>query len=366
MLDLLKLWRNGTTHERDRRERSAIGLMVALIWTVNALNHRPKDMAGERAMLSFLLPWRNGLDGVARPVREQGVLFFNGLLYNLGNYPIPRLMVVTSDSDLQRMIGNSVTVETLRLRLPSAIVARRRRDPNEEEVIEAGRVIKRARSNNKAPMTAIVRVPKDAPNPFNYLRNDFVMESASSVDDFLSALHQLWLQFQGDMMEKFPYARSMGSYASFDGTNKTRYAPKLFQQCQLHEVFRCCAVRTGQTVWDHTFNSCFPEDGEYKGAAQGYDQCRWTSSWSNLHQKSPGVNFEMMRRAIRVKWDELAWVSWATSGKIWNTGCNKIKSAITIHNTGMQGPAPIIVENPERPDCLQWRSAVVGGTAWMF
>jgi hypothetical protein len=366
MLDLLKLWRNGTTHGEDRKTRSAIGLMMALIWAVNALNHRPKDMAGERALLPTLLPWLEGVDGVARPVREQGLLFFNGLLYSLGKFPIPRLSVVPNDWDMQRMLGNSVTLESLRMDLPTAIVTRRRREVVEDDDGHQGPITKRPRTNNKAKVTALARIPQDMPNIFLSLFDDFVDESDSSVELLLKFLHQIWVQFLGDMMEKIPYARSVGTYSTFPSTKKSAYAQKLFLQEQLHEVFRCCAVRTGEDVWEAAFNSCFPESGEYSKSAQGYDQSRWTHSWTTLKNKTHAVNFELMRNAVRGKWDELAWVSGASSSKMWNTGCGNIGAEIAFYNIGPNGPAPIILENPARPDCLKWRSAVAGATAWNF
>jgi hypothetical protein len=365
MLDLLRLWRVGTTHESERRTRGAIGLMIALVWAVNALNHRPKDMAGERALMPTLLPFREDLTGESCAVREQGVLFFNGLLYDCAQHLIPRLSALPEDEDLQRMLGNMVSLDSLRLDLPVAIT-RRRRVADDDEEAEQGGDAKRTRGNNKAPKTTTARIPAGAPNLFEHLCHSFVDETEESVDVFLRSLHRVWIQYQSDLMEKIPYARNGPSYANFPNNKKTEYTTKLFRQVQLQEVFRCCVVRTDASVWENTFNTCFPESGRFNAGKQGYMQCQWTTIWASIHQQSRDVNWQMMRTAVREKWDELAWVSGSNSERIWNSGKCKTRTGVDFHNCNIRITAPVLVENPIRAGCLKWNPIVVGAAAWEF
>jgi hypothetical protein len=350
--NLLTSWYQ-CTDAQTKAHPDSLQLMFACLWSVNALNSRPADMATDRALSAVVAPHRlNRADGCWNPVPDHyGVHFLAGLNYNLNrHHGVGYLMGATLPLEaLQPLAANVVVLKNLVQYLS------KRRSSGEDD-LDAGISKRRTvTQTNKTTPQELFEPPADFVNPFTLDKQGYTLKSDDgSLDERLG---KVYCQFQFDVVFKLP-VRSSNAGLTYERSNRDRMTQDHWHQA-LHrvnsaDIFQLVAFNPNSTKleWQRVYDQFFPETPTKPGkSTQNWGDFVYLPEWRRLCADVDKEAWKAVRtEMLRVWYKELAWVPCAKGGRAWTTKKGDMRGNITEHSDDMKynGPCPIIVLNPTR------------------
>jgi hypothetical protein len=355
----------------NRVSLDALQLAAVLIWSANALNNRPEDMASERALASSICPARfnhgeweveynhYGLHLIAsisfHPLRNSGIAFVNTPLLE------PEV--------LQKLMGNQYNIAGLKRILEGNKRSAARGDPAGSTTL-----VKRRRITNKS-QAETATLPAGAANPFRLEEDGYDLPGSDdppSDDDARQqrnsarrrrGLNEIvwscWCQFLKDVLHKFPQPNNVGPHAQdayhrWPQSELENHSDKALQRVNLADVFT--RVRTqNSNVWREMFEIWFPNSQVDTGStSQQYWQAfQYLTDYFRLRSLLSKEAWDAVRAALRRQFDsQLAWVPKANTERPWWTS-KKRHTGTTYHGEpyGTQHPCPVVALNRAQFNC---------------
>jgi hypothetical protein len=323
----------------------SLHLLMASIWSINALNSRPSDWASDRALSDAVCPHRlDRTDNIWVPVHDhQGLHFLAGLNYRCNtNDGVGYLSGRTLDMGvLQSLAGHNYSLTDLKrtmLKRPSA------NTPKSQPVAK--------RSNtgaNKTKPVKLTAVPEGFVNPFNLDEEDFDMDNDTTFKDRLALL---LCQFQFDIMFKFPIHKNTPTYERVDRNKLVQELwPKAMSRVNVADVFQLCAfAQASDDRWTRCFNMFFPDNKyTFDLASQNWKEFNFAPLWT-AHKASMNTRqWKAFRKELLRVWHEsIAWAPLPGIDRAWTTKKNDRGQGVTARSDDGEwtGACPIIVLNP--------------------
>lgn len=402
---LLKHWYTGDIECRVLHD--ALQLVLALIWSINALNNRPEDFAAERALANAVCPavLRNGewipqlnlygihfIAGIQfHPLRNGGVGFTN-----FGTLP---------PETLQKLMGSQFSIANIRRVLEGK---RRSVAGGQQAGSSTQHLIKRRRITNKGTAHDAV-IPAGLNNPFKLEEQGFALpstvgQSADSSDDsddendtnrrnrrmqsppsLDQSAWQLWWQFVGDVVNKFPQPNNVArSHMSNDNSRLSPGRPyarvpvealekkwdKVFQRKNLADVFdrvRMSPPSSAEADWTRLFDVYFPNSPPAEGKTnQNWSSFKYLNNYFRLRTLLGPQAWNALRAALRRQCNRrLAWLPKASPERVWWTAVKKTGNTLYHGDNALErNPCPIVVPNSDAFDVSFAPDEIVGPLSW--
>jgi hypothetical protein len=345
---VLTSWRQCT--DIDTKVHSdSLHLLFACIWSINALNSRPADMATDRALSNAVCPHHlNRSDRQWIPVlNHYGMHFLAGLNYHLNrNGGVAYLMGDSLDlATLQPLAGSSINLSHLRQyfskRSAPNDIGSQLRPPKRRNLV----------MNNKISPRDLMEPPHGFVNPFTLDQQGYTTEDGASVDD---ALGRIYCQFQFDMVFKLPICS--GRSQSYERCNRDRMAQDHWHQVMHRnntaDVFQLCAFapNSSEGEFRRVYDLCFADEpSEVSQGTQNWRDLKYNKVWAELFHNVDKEVWKAARKEMFAVWcEQLAWVPCARGNRVWSTKRGDMRAGIREHSDdGMfTGACPIILLNP--------------------
>lgn len=359
------------SHSRLRANRLALGLVVAVVWMVNALNNRPYDHQAERQMEKALLPQErtevvqdednlNSLVGVneteTKACNPYNIFFISAIKCDVGTITCPRLHAsICIEPKTFRALTGGMSYDAC------SIAAHAESTNGATKALpNPGRVSNKAASKlveRLLPQEIVVTTIDEIAHQFNNVNledegSDLDDEHAPPVHKTAAGVNEetsrVWVQFLSDTLIKSP---NMGlssrapSYLILSGAERRAQCTTVFVTVDLHRFFRRFSVRIAtDDEWDALFRLCWPLTPHAPSpSSQNWRSVKWLSVWQYLLSLLDDGGKRAARRAIREQFYNLRWYPDATSDRIWNTRC---RSGFDVYPRGEGLTAPRILINP--------------------
>jgi hypothetical protein len=322
----------------------SLQLVLACIWSINALNSRPLDWASNRALSDEVCPHeRDRTDGTWRPVHDyQGLHFLAGISYSCNsNNGVGYLIGRTLDmASLQNLAGNAFSLGDLKrllLKRPSTTDA-------------VSQPAKRSNlGSNKGKPSKFNAIPGDFVNPFNLDEAFFETEGNETQSERLALI---LCQFQYDVIFKMPIHLHPPTYERINRMKLVQNLwPKAMYRRNIADVFRLCAFSDpSDALWDSCFEGFFPEVVyKFDLMAQNWRDFNFPSLWMSEKVLMTKDRWNAMRAELYKVWcEQITWAPLPSSDRAWTTKTNKRTTSTKLHSDDGQwtGACPIIVLNP--------------------
>jgi hypothetical protein len=349
LCDLIMFWYSSPNWE-NRCSEDALHLVLACIWSVNALNSRPVDFVGERQLADSVCPHRLVRTGEWQPERDfYGIHFFAAISVHMGRndgvafFPMANMTM----EDLQRVAGNEVALSTLRTTLTKRTVGSASSGVG---AAASGPPTKKARTTtNRTPAPTVSRIPAgDEENLFDLDEQGIQVANVPSLNDKAT-----WLlyQFMRDVANKFVDAKKGPSYTRNDlqEMNAVHYH-QIFSRSNTADVFRVVAYAPASTAaFQSAWDAFWPHQHLNRGQGnQNWSQFLYLKEWDTLRTMTTAADWQAIHSQMwQVCKRRFAWLP-LPGDRAWTSRQRSVKGEITIRSdtAGFSGPCPIIVLNP--------------------
>jgi hypothetical protein len=159
---------------------------------------------------------------------------------------------------------------------------------------------------------------------------------------------KIYEQFFLDIIEEAPNRKSVqdGSYLSIPARMRNELArPELLQTADLPFTTAQYSVCTDKQ-WTLHFDRFFPETVENDSKRQNFGRCTYYINYVAFARAITKPSLARARRALRNQFDQLAWVPYTQSDRMWTTGKMKGSRWMVLPRGAKGGPA--IAINPKR------------------
>jgi hypothetical protein len=358
----------------------ALGLVIALVWMINALNNRPQDFYAERRMANALLPFEpvvseemideeQVFNEVREPRNPYNLFCIAGIKLDLIKVPTPRLHAgLRLDDDL---FGRIVRIPLVDLQHMASSM-----------VNNQGAAGQYQRVHNKMIRTpAVKRVPTDAVKLQSVEQQGFTLkelefhDEGSDLEDenvvrardqsgLDNALTLLFHQFEQDVLIKAPNPRGshQPSYCRMSEYERCSLHHQAMKEPNLARIWRRAGVRLcNRNEWTAVFNRCFPKATIDYSKTQNWKQVQWPTDWKNIKMGLAPEAVDSSLKSLRKAFDELAWAPAASSERVWSTKSNQYRYTLYSSDGDLTGPAPLIDVNPAFRRFFKWEDGPVLG-----
>lgn len=157
-------------------------------------------------------------------------------------------------------------------------------------------------------------------------------------------LTRIWRQFLLDVTEKAPNYKAGPdpSYCKLSQTERKLVNEDTYKNTVLSDYFFDCQWKVvGEEDWQTNFNKLFPGIGHnLVGRIQNYKSTRYYPAWIELRRTEPPDVFNACREEINKLFNQLSWMPFAQSDRIWLSRYKREFTRPPPHNH--QRPSPVI------------------------
>lgn len=153
-----------------------------------------------------------------------------------------------------------------------------------------------------------------------------------NLDDLIA---RIWAQFAVDLIEVSPNYKSRkgDAYTTLSPEERIKVTIDLYKR----PVFPFRAVWWNtRDDWTLQFDRLFPPCGAIKRKMQSTSSCRYYQDWHSLISRVEKSDVERIRKRLRPLFDQLHWLPWTTTDKMWSTtppkGIKGIWSFLSLEN----------------------------------
>jgi hypothetical protein len=308
--ETIRRWRES---ERGRSTPASIGLMVGLVYMINALSSRPIELTAEKEIRASLLKGvlksavAVNVDGDEEELEPQNplrILFPTSVILNSEIVPVPQLGpdYLMPESIYARLFdGRNMLAMQLAADQPEIVVSRLIAE-------EVGNRVRHRRSRvlkHKGPSTADENIA--IPQEMQVLQaNPMANPIQTTADDLSQMVTALVARSYMDMLECSPNIKSSSSMAYCRLTEKERRAatPATFQEPNLALIWNKCIVKPGDMkTWDMSFSYLYAfhyREEPPKSKWQNFKQCPFFVTWNTLMQSVSIDSGKDLQALVRV------------------------------------------------------------------
>ncbi|KAK1219139.1 hypothetical protein PQX77_018150 [Marasmius sp. AFHP31] len=352
----------------------ALLLTAAMVWLINSIHSRPDDGSAARSLMRAILPLTEG-----RNVDDSTLMFVqnerredddNGGLLPHNPYGLVFLRPLMLDAQTPRFRSNGPKMN------PSAFFywfrkdeATIRRDYHELAAArDSGRA---ARIPNKTRSTTIRTKTADTLNESLFsleaqglslppppvdegsdieMDEDVEEQRPRESQTLDGRLSEVWRQCLVDFLTKAPNRLSSQDhgYLRLTRDQQLNAGKEVFQNLRLSDCWEEVYYKVGSTKdFDLAFGHLFPNTrvAPKSKNAQNYHQMLYYRQWSMLCKEASDEMVDAMKKELRKVYDELVWVPWSDSQRVWSSYAPKPnrREHFTRLPIGSGGPAPRIL-----------------------
>jgi hypothetical protein len=176
-------------------------------------------------------------------------------------------------------------------------------------------------------------------------------DGAEPEGDIDTIMRKIWSQFPFDVFTKGPNKKASNANSHIimnrrDGGNVTI---DIFKTFDLSQIFTHVQAKTvDKALWSGLlFDRFFPPKNaraQPRGKLQNFPYMGYYKTWVDIKGRMSNANVEVVRDALRIQWNQLYWVPFAASDRMWATKIMNTRDW-TTHPSSHRGPSPHIAIN---------------------
>jgi hypothetical protein len=366
-----------------RSKPNALLTYAALVWLINGLHSRPPSDKAGRAVARAVLPLtvnlnhedrlRCGFEGDEQdddtPVCSGGMIFLRQMIFP------PYANVARLRHSTGALLSNQVFTHIFGMPMEDL---RRQMDPLVALAHVVARTKKRYRvargttshrsivPGEEAVLPESLEMLENIPLPRREIEWGHDMQEHHDLLDHefetvAAKAHAIWLQFPSDILQKVgnPLGRGRGreaSYCILDEAQRLEAKIDRFQNKVLSATFRKVNLRMGpREEWTLVFNRLFPPPKwQLPAKHQHYKHMRYYIDWVELMNTIRPGDVIKVRQAIKEEFDQLAWVPYAQSDRVWNNQWASNLRTYPIISADGDRHGPRVMWNPKLNAVPEW------------